>query len=205
MTFPKLLWFKFFPWLFQVWKWPFQNAMTFPGFPWPYEPWGYITEKRLRTTALRHVSLKGCLPCWPNIPDSSNTALPPHTGWACWPACQRSETGTSRRRGSGRRWSPAAPTAAAGWSWRWCCGWAPGGRSGRPARTQEGALQVQRDNMGHRWSDTRRGSLRDERAAVRPVGFQDKHFKLNFKALQTDFEMHEGAGVRFYHVGFEYF
>jgi len=30
-----------FPWLFQAWKWPFQNSMTFPGFPWPYEPWKY--------------------------------------------------------------------------------------------------------------------------------------------------------------------
>jgi len=33
-----LLWFKFFPWLFQAWKLPFKNSMTFPGFPWAYEP-----------------------------------------------------------------------------------------------------------------------------------------------------------------------
>jgi len=38
ITFPKLLWFKFFPWLFQAWKWPFYNSMTFPGFRWPYGP-----------------------------------------------------------------------------------------------------------------------------------------------------------------------
>jgi len=52
MTFPKLLWFKFFPWLFQAWKWPFHNSMTFPGFPWPYEPWEVSVETHPSTAFL---------------------------------------------------------------------------------------------------------------------------------------------------------
>ena len=82
-------------------------------------------------------------------PVSLQDVLPPHTGWACWPACRKSETGTSPARGSGRRWSPAGPTAAASRSWRRCCGRGPGGRCGHPAHTQEGELprQSQRDNV----------------------------------------------------------
>ncbi len=88
--------------------------------------------------------------------------LPPHTGWACSRACQKSETGTSPAWGSGRRWSPAGPTAAASWSWRWCCGRGSGGWSGRPARTLEGALQVQPERQHKHWRYTKTVSTNDQ-------------------------------------------
>lgn len=110
-----------------------------------------------------------------NISDSSYTPvcvfagcftkrdhLPPHTGWACLPACQKSETGTSPAWGSGRRWSPAGPTAAASWSWRWCCGRGSGGWSCRLAHTLEGALQVQPERQHKHWMHTKTVSTNDQ-------------------------------------------
>lgn len=153
-----------------------------------------------------------------NIPASSYTVwqrytthvdhLPPHTGWACWPTCQRSETGTSPERGSGRRWSPAGPTAAASWSWRWCCGRGPGGWSGRPAHTLEGALQVQPERQHEHWMHTKTVNTDDQMYGRLSAGqivncghppSSCSVFKINISNWISKLVKRSGAALRFAH------